>query len=80
MYEQYKFDFEENLQQKTEILNKKLEDLTPRLVILNYMEEFDNVASYIQVSNNIMPLYLKHTHILATILCVSGNSEVFAPP
>ncbi|XP_049782826.1 dynein axonemal heavy chain 7-like [Schistocerca cancellata] len=47
MYDKYKTEFEENLQQKTELVNKQLEDLAPKLSIMNHMEEFTNASSYI---------------------------------
>lgn len=48
LYEQYKTEFEERLQKKTENLNRELEDLGPKLVILNNMDDTTRLPSYLE--------------------------------
>lgn len=48
LYEQYKYDFEERLQKRTETLNRELEDLGPKLVVLNNMDDINRLPSYLE--------------------------------
>lgn len=50
LYEQYKSEFEENLAKKTESLMKEIEDVFPRLALLNMMDHTENIREYLNVS------------------------------
>ncbi|KAJ9581293.1 hypothetical protein L9F63_023527, partial [Diploptera punctata] len=47
LYEQYKLKFEEELTKTTDVLMKKIEDLFPRLNILDMMDDANKVDQYI---------------------------------
>ncbi|XP_021930622.1 dynein heavy chain 12, axonemal isoform X3 [Zootermopsis nevadensis] len=47
LYEQYKSEFEENLAKKTESLMKEIEDVFPRLALLNMMDHTENIREYL---------------------------------
>lgn len=47
-YEQHKFEFEERLQKRTETLTKDLEELGPKLVVLNNMDDTNRIQEYLQ--------------------------------
>nr|CAD7410663.1 unnamed protein product [Timema poppensis] len=76
-FEQFKFEFESNLAQKTEQLNKQLDDLGPRLVILNLMDEADNVDDYVQ---HIMKLLRKMNVFDQQVTWINKEEALFKFP
>ncbi|XP_072757051.1 dynein axonemal heavy chain 12-like [Anoplolepis gracilipes] len=48
MYEQMKFDLEEKLQEETVILNARVEDVFPRLIVMNDMDNAERIKEYIE--------------------------------
>nr|CAD7398119.1 unnamed protein product [Timema cristinae] len=76
-FEQFKFEFESNLAQKTEQLNKQLDDLGPRLVILNLMDEVDNVDDYVQ---HIMKLLRKMNVFDQQVTWINKEEALFKFP
>ncbi|XP_076648749.1 dynein heavy chain at 62B [Halictus rubicundus] len=48
VYEQIKFELEEKLQNKVELLNKEVEDTFPRLEIMNDMDDATRISEYIE--------------------------------
>ncbi|EAA13034.3 AGAP011441-PA [Anopheles gambiae str. PEST] len=48
-FEQYKFSFEEKLQEVTKQLNEKMEDMIPHIAIINDMTETEKFRDYIVV-------------------------------
>ncbi|KAK2581073.1 hypothetical protein KPH14_006115 [Odynerus spinipes] len=54
MYEQMKFELEEKLQSKVLSLNKQVEDMFPRLTIMNDMDDANRVMEYIEDMRNFM--------------------------
>ncbi|XP_049547176.1 dynein axonemal heavy chain 12 [Anopheles darlingi] len=48
-FEQYKFSFEEKLQEVTKQLNEKMEEMIPHIAIINDMTETDKFRDYIVV-------------------------------
>lgn len=47
-YEQHKFEFEERLQKRQEALTTDIEELGPRLIVLNNMDDTNRIPEYIQ--------------------------------
>lgn len=45
-YEQQKFEFEERLQRRTESLSKDLDELGPKLIVLNNMDDTTRIQEY----------------------------------
>nr|CAD7589258.1 unnamed protein product [Timema genevievae] len=76
-FEQFKFEFESNLAQKTEQLNKQLDDLGPRLVILNLMDEANNVDDYVQ---HIMKLLRKMNVFDQQVTWINKEEALFKFP
>ncbi|XP_043503405.1 dynein axonemal heavy chain 12-like [Polistes fuscatus] len=54
MYEQMKFELEENLQSKVLALNTKVEKMFPRLTIMNDMDDAKRVIDYIEDLRKLM--------------------------
>ena len=48
LYEQYKVEFEDRIHQRTERLNRQLEDLGPKLAILDNMDDIERLPSYLE--------------------------------
>lgn len=48
MYEQYKGEFEERIHKRTETLIRELEDLGPKLAVLDNMDDIERLPSYLE--------------------------------
>ncbi|XP_026828420.1 dynein heavy chain 12, axonemal-like [Ooceraea biroi] len=54
MYEQMKFELEENLQEEVVILNTHVEDMFPRLIIMDDMNDVKRIKEYIEDIRNLV--------------------------
>ncbi|XP_063228083.1 LOW QUALITY PROTEIN: dynein axonemal heavy chain 7-like [Bacillus rossius redtenbacheri] len=76
-FEEYKREFESKLAEKTEQLNKQLDDLGPRLVVLDRMDEADNVAEYVQ---HVMKLLRKMGRFDEQVAWINKEEALFKFP